>query len=160
MDNMFSRASVTASPEASQNNTVPHYHLCIQILLCFADRSIQHWCRYYTGWKAYSNFKALAGANALNSCFRVLDSIKLEKLKQELSQLQDSGVVFPKDSWPANLLAKSPRCVVRYLACIAACQSIAQYLDSRIEPASHHSQEIIKVPANLVDEVSSIAHHV
>ena len=98
-------------PEASQHNTVSQ---CVQNLLRVAARSIQHWCRYYTGWKAYSNFKALAGAHALNSCFRVLDSIKLEKLKQELSQLQDSGVVFPKDSWPANLLAKSPRCVVRY----------------------------------------------
>ena len=67
--------------------------------------------RYYTAWKAYSNYKALSGAKALSDCWSVRDTIKLEQLQRQLREMQQGGVRFPVDSWPAKLLAKSPRWV-------------------------------------------------
>ncbi len=38
-----------------------------------------------------------------------LDTEQLTGLREQLRALQDSGVVFPEDSWPTKLLKAHPR---------------------------------------------------
>lgn len=87
---------------------------------------------YYTGWRTYSNFQALAGAKALADCWSVRDTEKLVQLQKELFRMEESGLVFPPDSWPAKLLAKSPR----YLDILENPEQKVMRFYKRMEPSS------------------------
>ena len=52
---------------------------------------------------------ALTGCNRLRDMWSHLDTEQLTVLRQKLMKLQDSGVVFPKDSWPTKLLKVDSR---------------------------------------------------
>ena len=50
------------------------------------------------------------------------DTDEMQRLKSQLTTLQDSGVVFPEDSWPTRLLRSHPRwlkCVMQVTASTA-----------------------------------------
>ena len=59
--------------------------------------------------QVYSARTALAGCKTLADMWSHQDTDQLQRLKDELTLLQDSGVVFPVDSWPARLLRSHPR---------------------------------------------------
>ena len=53
----------------------------------------------------------------------------MQRLKSQLTTLQDSGVVFPEDSWPTRLLRSHPRwleCVMQVTAS-AALKTLFEY---------------------------------
>ena len=52
------------------------------------------------------------------------DTDELQRLKDQLTLLQDSGVVFPEDSWPMRLLRSHPRCARPEPGCIVAPESL------------------------------------
>ncbi|KAK9833474.1 hypothetical protein WJX81_008235 [Elliptochloris bilobata] len=64
---------------------------------------------YYCGYKAFSASSALAGCTALRNMLSHAETQQLQALRAQLQALQASGVVFPKDSWPARLLRPEPR---------------------------------------------------
>lgn len=59
--------------------------------------------------QVYSARTALVGCRALTAMWSHLDTEQLTMLREQLTELQNSGVVFPQDSWPSNLLRASPR---------------------------------------------------
>lgn len=71
-----------------------------QILSAHEGRALQ----------VYSARTALAGCKTLADMWSHQDTDELQRLKDQLTLLQDSGVVFPEDSWPTRLLRSHPRC--------------------------------------------------
>ena len=59
--------------------------------------------------QVYSARTALAGCKTLADMWSHQDTDELQRLKDQLTMLQDSGVVFPEDSWPTRLLRSHPR---------------------------------------------------
>ena len=59
--------------------------------------------------QVYSARTALAGCNTLADMWSHQDTDELQRLKDQLTMLQDSGIVFPEDSWPTRLLRSHPR---------------------------------------------------
>lgn len=59
--------------------------------------------------QVYSARTALAGCKTLADMWSHQDTDQLQRLKDELTLLQDNGVVFPVDAWPARLLRSHPR---------------------------------------------------
>ncbi len=59
--------------------------------------------------QVYSARTALAGCKTLADMWSHQDTDDLQRLKDQLTLLQDSGVVFPEDSWPTRLLRSHPR---------------------------------------------------
>lgn len=60
-------------------------------------------------FQVYSARAALAGCKTLADMWSHQDTDELQRLKDQLTLLQDSGVVFPEDSWPTRLLRSHPR---------------------------------------------------
>ena len=63
-----------------------------------------------TNVQVYSARTALAGCKTLADMWSHQDTDELQRLKDQLTLLQDGGVVFPEDSWPMRLLRSHPRC--------------------------------------------------
>lgn len=63
--------------------------------------------------QVYSARTALTGCNTLADMWSHQDTDELQRLKDQLTLLQDSGVVFPEDSWPMRLLRSHPRYAAR-----------------------------------------------
>lgn len=59
--------------------------------------------------QAFSASSALSGCAALRNMLSHAETQQLQALREKLQALQASGVVFPKDSWPARLLRPEPR---------------------------------------------------
>ena len=57
----------------------------------------------------YSARTALTGCKTLADMWSHQDTDEMQRLKSQLTTLQDSGVVFPEDSWPTRLLRSHPR---------------------------------------------------
>ena len=64
--------------------------------------------------QAFSASSALSGCAALRNMLSHAETQQLQALRAKLQALQASGVVFPKDSWPARLLRPEPRCAASY----------------------------------------------
>ncbi len=73
---------------------------------------------WWTALQVYSARTALAGCKTLADMWSHQDTDQLQRLKNELTLLQDSGVVFPMESWPARLLRSHPRYRRHLTACI------------------------------------------
>lgn len=59
--------------------------------------------------QVYSARTALSGCKTLADMWSHQDTDELQRLKDQLTLLQDSGVVFPEESWPMRLLRSHPR---------------------------------------------------
>lgn len=63
--------------------------------------------------QAFSASSALAGCAALRNMLSHAETQQLQALRADMQALQDSGVAFPHDSWPAKLLRPEPRRALR-----------------------------------------------
>lgn len=67
---------------------------------------------YYAGYKLYSASRALGGCSALRLLWSQTETDHLSQLREQLVHLQHGGVVFPKGSWPQQLIQQDARYAV------------------------------------------------
>ena len=67
------------------------------------------------------------------------DTDEMQRLKSQLTTLQDSGIVFPEDSWPTRLLRSHPRwpkCVMQVTASTAL-KTVVECIRDPAQVSSH-----------------------
>lgn len=64
---------------------------------------------YYAGYRVYSNYCAWTGSCTINHGLTRLDALSMLKLRTEIEQWKQDGIVFPVDSWQQRVLQEDKR---------------------------------------------------
>ncbi|GAB4823824.1 hypothetical protein N2152v2_010870 [Parachlorella kessleri] len=94
---------------------------------------------YYTGYRLYSNYRALQGTKSLERCFSDLSSKQLRALRDDLLRYQARGGELPKQLWPYKLIQQEKE----YLDLLSP-ESLWQRLHPdvpRKQPGEAHGEE-------------------